>query len=50
MKTQKKSLQLLSLSLLVLVIGRSQKFKEEKKIDFNIVKNEDGSNLGYNFV
>ena len=48
MKTQKKSLYLLSLALLVFAIGCSQKFKEEKKTDFNIVRNEGGSTLGYN--
>jgi len=41
-------MQIFVLALLVLVTSCSPKFTEEVKTDFNIVKNEDGSTLGYN--
>lgn len=48
MKSLKNSIPLTCLALLVLVTACSPKFSEEAKNDFNLVKNEDGSTLGYN--
>ncbi|MBD0851817.1 hypothetical protein [Maribacter arenosus] len=48
MESIKNSIQLMCLALLVLVTACSPKFSEEAKTDFNLVKNEGGSTLGYN--
>lgn len=47
METLKKSIQLFGLALLVLITACNPKFTEENKEGFTIIKNEDGSTLGY---